>query len=115
VLVHAFTYQDGRTPANRQRGKRRLGKFLGARIALQNACQKENERISTMPFLLSHFSPGDKIENCSAQFLAVCWTVHRVNRNEPIGSNRRFEFQKRSQLFISTHNERFSVAVKPAT
>jgi hypothetical protein len=36
----------------------------------------ENERISTMPFLLSHFSPGDKIENCSAQFLAVCWIVH---------------------------------------
>ena len=28
-----------------------------------------------MPFLLSHFSPGDKIENCSAQFLAVCWIV----------------------------------------
>src|SRR6266566_295922 len=30
----------------------------------------------TMPFLLWHFSPGDKIENCSAQFLAVCWIVH---------------------------------------
>ena len=29
-----------------------------------------------MPFLLSHFSLGDKIENCSAQFLAVCWIVH---------------------------------------
>jgi hypothetical protein len=41
------------------------------RIALQNACQKENERISTTPFLLGHFSPGDKIENCPAQFLAV--------------------------------------------
>src|SRR5262249_31409472 len=32
--------------------------------------------ISTMPFLLWHFSPGDKSENCSAQFLAVCWIVH---------------------------------------
>jgi hypothetical protein len=42
----------------------------------KNACQKENERISTTPFLLSHFSPSDKIENCSAQFLAVCWIVH---------------------------------------
>src|SRR5512132_2021688 len=30
----------------------------------------------TTPFLLSHFSPGDKIENCSAQFLPVCWIVH---------------------------------------
>jgi hypothetical protein len=30
--------------------------------SLQNACRKENERISTTPFLLSHFSPGDKIE-----------------------------------------------------
>ena len=30
--------------------------------------QKENERISATPFLLWHFSPGDKIENCSAQF-----------------------------------------------
>ena len=29
-----------------------------------------------MPFLLWHFSPGDKIENCSAQFLAVCWIAH---------------------------------------
>ena len=29
-----------------------------------------------MPFLLWHFSPGDKIENCSAQSLAVCWIVH---------------------------------------
>jgi hypothetical protein len=29
-----------------------------------------------MPFLLSHFSLGDKIENCPAQFLAVCWSVH---------------------------------------
>jgi hypothetical protein len=38
--------------------------------------QKENERISTTPFLLWHFSPGDKIENCAAQFLAVCWIVH---------------------------------------
>jgi len=37
--------------------------------------QKEKERISITPFLLWHFSTGDKIENCSAQFLAVCWTV----------------------------------------
>jgi hypothetical protein len=29
-----------------------------------------------MPFLLWHFSLGDKSENCSAQFLAVCWIVH---------------------------------------
>jgi hypothetical protein len=28
-----------------------------------------------MPFLLSHFPPGDKVENCPAQFLAVCWIV----------------------------------------
>jgi hypothetical protein len=26
--------------------------------------------------LLWHFSPGHKIENCPAQFLAVCWIVH---------------------------------------
>ena len=37
--------------------------------------RKKNERISTLPFLLWHFSLGDKIENCSAQFLAVCWIV----------------------------------------
>jgi len=35
--------------------------------ALQNTCQKENERISIMPFSLWHFSTGDKIENCPAQ------------------------------------------------
>jgi hypothetical protein len=28
-----------------------------------------------MPFLLAHFSPGGKIENCSAPFLPVCWIV----------------------------------------
>ena len=28
-----------------------------------------------MPSLLWHFSPGHKIENCAAQFLAVCWIV----------------------------------------
>jgi hypothetical protein len=28
--------------------------------------RKRNERISIIPFLLWHFSPGDKIENCSA-------------------------------------------------
>jgi hypothetical protein len=42
---------------------------------IARACRKVNERISTMPFLLSHFSPGDKTENRSAQFLAVCWIV----------------------------------------
>ena len=36
----------------------------------------KNERISTKPFLLWHFSPGDKLENCPAQFLAVCWIAH---------------------------------------
>ena len=32
--------------------------------------------ISTTRFLPWRFSPGDKIENCVAQFLAVCWIVH---------------------------------------
>ena len=58
------------------RQSRRREKFPGPRIALQNACQKENERISTMPFLLWHFSLGDKTENRPAQFLAVCWIAH---------------------------------------
>jgi hypothetical protein len=53
------------------RQSRRRGKFLGLRIALQNACQKENERILARPFLLCLFSPGDKIENCAAQLLAM--------------------------------------------
>ena len=39
---------------------------------LRLSAERSHER-ATMPFLLSHFSPGDKIENCSAQFLAVCW------------------------------------------
>src|SRR3981081_4490186 len=41
-----------------------------------NVEQTHSERISTTPFLLWHFSLGDKTENCSAQFLAVCWIVH---------------------------------------
>src|SRR4029077_19696976 len=38
------------------------------RLSAQNACQKVNERISTMPFLLSHFSPGDKIEKAKSGY-----------------------------------------------
>jgi hypothetical protein len=37
---------------------------------------KENERMSTMPFLLSHLSPSDNTQNCPAQFLAVSWIIH---------------------------------------
>src|SRR4030095_3272476 len=48
----------------------RVRRRLQMSYALQNACQRENERISTMPFLLWHFSPGDKIENCPAQLSA---------------------------------------------
>ena len=59
----------------------RPGKFVGPRIALQNACRKENQRISTRSFLLWHFSSGDKIENCPAQFLSVCWIVHVEFKN----------------------------------
>ena len=44
-----------------------------AATILGRVVRKRNERISTTPFLLS---PGDKIENCSAQFLAICWIVH---------------------------------------
>jgi hypothetical protein len=47
--------------------------------------QKEKERISTMPFLLSHFSPGDNIENCPAQFLAVCWILRVELSAKPVG------------------------------
>src|SRR5215831_15268670 len=42
----------------------------------KKASQNENERVSVTPFLLPPFSLGDKFENCSAQFLAVCWMVH---------------------------------------
>jgi hypothetical protein len=37
--------------------------------------------VLTMPFLLWHFSPGDKIENCSAQFLAVCSLISAAPKN----------------------------------
>ena len=40
-----------------------------------NGFRKRTREFSTTPFLLWHFSPGDKIENCSAQFLAVSWIV----------------------------------------
>src|SRR6476620_1817651 len=43
-------------------------------VKLRLSAKRSHERAS-MPFLLSHFSPGEKIENCSAQFLAVCWIV----------------------------------------
>jgi hypothetical protein len=47
--------------------------------------QKEKERISTTSFSLWHFSPGDKIENCPAQFLAVCWIVRVELSAKPVG------------------------------
>ena len=62
----------------------KAGKISGTVNRTTNASQKDNQRISTMLLLLWHFSPGDKIENCPAQFLAVCWfvrvefKVHRV-------------------------------------
>ena len=69
---------------------RRRGKFLRPRIALQNACQKESERISTMPFFLWNFSPGDKIENCSAQLFAVRFhgrsSLGKLISHWPLGS-----------------------------
>jgi hypothetical protein len=49
--------------------------MIADRETALNVIQKENERISAPPFMLWHFSPGDKIKNCSAQFLAVCWIV----------------------------------------
>jgi hypothetical protein len=69
--------------AFRQRDERRQSRLF-ARLSPRlrhNPNSKQNERISTMPFLLSHFSLGDKIENCSAQFLAVCWIVHVEFKN----------------------------------
>ena len=42
----------------------------------QKAYQKKNEGFSTTPCLPWHFSPGDQIENCAVQFLAVCRIVH---------------------------------------
>ena len=88
------------------RQSRRRGKFLGERIALQNACQKENERISTTPFLLWHFSPGDKIENCPAQFLAVYWIVHvefKVQRLRDGFSNPFSALKNAKRLFETIH------------
>jgi hypothetical protein len=43
-------------------------------VKLRLSAKRSHER-ATMRFLLSHFPTGDKIENCSAQFLAVCWIV----------------------------------------
>ena len=42
---------------------------------INSAARDVNAIVSTTPSLLGHFSPGHKIENCSAQFLAVCWIV----------------------------------------
>jgi hypothetical protein len=37
--------------------------------------EREPENFNQAVFALA-FSPSDKIENCSAQFFAVCWVVH---------------------------------------
>ena len=39
-------------------------------------CSEEERGIFKRALIFWHFSPGDKIENCPAQFLAVCWIVH---------------------------------------
>jgi hypothetical protein len=38
----------------------------------------QNEKVSIMPASLSPFTFSDKVEKCSAKFLAVCWFV-RIN------------------------------------
>jgi hypothetical protein len=75
----------------------RVRRRLQMSYALSNACQKENERISTMPFLLSHFSPGDKIENCSAQFLGL----GEVDANNERDSVFTAEFMNRARPLLS--------------
>jgi hypothetical protein len=45
-------------------------------VAARYLADLNSHRFSTTPFLLWHFSPGDKVENCSAQSLAVCWIAH---------------------------------------
>jgi hypothetical protein len=77
----------------------RIGKILGP----GTAPAKYLREISTRPFLLPHFSPGDKIENCPAQFLAVCWfvrvdfKVHRLRHGFSV-----------SNALLSTHrSQRF--------
>src|SRR6478672_3842227 len=52
------------------------GNAKSDRETAPNGFRKRTREFSTTPFLLWHFSPGDKIENCSAQFLAVCWIAH---------------------------------------
>ena len=59
----------------------RRARLSGTIVKAQTAARAreaapKNERISIRPFLLWHFSPGDKIKYCPAQFLAVCWIVH---------------------------------------
>ena len=45
-------------------------------IAHKMLVGKRTREFQPCPFFLWHFSSGDKIENCPAQFLAVCWIVH---------------------------------------
>ena len=59
--------------------------MIADRETVVNGFKKRTERISATPFLLWHFSPGNKIENCSAQFLAVCWIVHVELSAKPVG------------------------------
>ena len=77
--------ESGKSLCNRCSGSLNCG-----RETALNGFRKKNERVSTMPFLLWHFSPGNKIENCSAQFLAVCWIVRvefKVHRPQQADKN----------------------------
>ncbi len=68
-------------------------------------------------FLLWHFSPGDKIQNCPAQFLAVCWIVrvefkfqrlrHGFSLATPCCSANRFQ-RSSAITSIRLETERFS-------
>jgi hypothetical protein len=50
-----------------------------------------------MPFLLWHFSPGDKIGNCSAQFLGL----GEVDANNERDSVFTAEFMNRARPLLS--------------
>jgi hypothetical protein len=85
-VVSNFRIDKGRSPGEKRPLPDSMFADVSQRPASREVDQKPIRRqafncVLTMPFLLWHFSPGDKIENCSAQFLAVCSLISAAPKN----------------------------------
>ena len=69
-------WPSGENSADTHPPRRKITPFFRLCSVADSSTDENTVNDCGSAFLLPHFFPGDKIENCPAQFLAVCWMVH---------------------------------------